>query len=242
MTIANFVPRGSKVADIGTDHAYLPIYLVQEGVCPSAVGGDVHRGPFEAALRAVREAGLGDAIAVKMGDGLAVVEPGEVEAVVIAGMGGGTIRGILEASPQVADQLVRLILQPMVDAAPLREWLLHNGWQIIDEELAEEENRLYEVIVAERAKNSLNQLNGDLATGLSIQLDPVLLEVGPKLVEKRHPLLAKHLDKLILDRKWIIRQLQNSASPLAQEKAEKTAEWVAKLQNLKDSIYQGENR
>lgn len=231
MAIANFVPQGSKIADIGTDHAYLPIYLVREGVCPVAIGGDVHQGPFEAARRAVQEAGLVDFISVRLGDGLRVVQPGEVEVAVIAGMGGGTIRVILEESPQIVADLKRLILQPMVDAAPLREWLVINGWQLVDEELAEEEERLYEVIAAEKGQLCLAHLPD---AGPNLIPDAVLLEVGPKLVEKRHPLLGKHLAKLIQDRKRVLEQLQNSTSPLAKEKAEKIEIWISKLQEIKD--------
>ncbi len=255
LVIANFVPRGSTIADIGTDHAYLPIYLVTEGVCPKGIGVDVHQGPFEAAMRAVQEAGLADKIAVRLGDGLAVVQPGEADVVVIAGMGGGTIRGILEAGPQVVAGLKRLILQPMVDSAHLREWLICNGWPIADEELVEEEGRLYEIIVAEKADVAVDAKpdfcaakpdfcvdkqdfpDGENCSGAEAGLNKVLLEVGPKLVEKRHPLLRKHLDKLIQDRERVLNQIQNSASPLAKEKANKIGIWISKLRALKDSLY-----
>lgn len=231
MAIANFVHKGSKIADIGTDHAYLPIFLVKNDLCPNAVGGDVHRGPFEAAVRAVQEAGLADKISVRQGDGLAVVQPGEVDIAVIAGMGGGTIRGILEASPQVVEKLERLILQPMVDSAHLREWLLLNGWKIADEELVEEEGRLYEIIVAEKAG-----VKPDVDGNAGVKPDAVLLEAGPRLVEKRHPLLRKHLDKLIQDRKRVLDQIRNSKSPLAKEKAEKTGAWITRLRELRESL------
>lgn len=263
LVIANFIPRGSTIADIGTDHAYLPIYLVTEGVCPKGIGVDVHQGPFEAAMRAVQEAGLADKIAVRLGDGLAVVQPGEADVVVIAGMGGGTIRGILEAGPQVVAGLKRLILQPMVDSAHLREWLICNGWPIADEELVEEEGRLYEIIVAEKADVAVDAKpdfcadkedfcvdkpnfcvdkqdfpnSGRDCFEAEIGLNKVLLEVGPKLVEKRHPLLRKHLDKLIQDRERVLKQIQNSASPLVKEKANKIGIWISKLRALKDSLY-----
>lgn len=224
--LADLVPCGVKVADIGTDHAYLPIYLVGRGIAVGAVGGDVHRGPFELALQAVQEAGLAEKIDIRLGDGLTVLAPGEVEAAVIAGMGGWTIAGILENGAEVAVKLKRLILQPMTDAGALRGWLLEHGWVLAAENLVEEEGRLYEVIAADRRDE------GESGPGL----DPVLLEVGPKLWEHRHPLLAKHLDKLISDRERVLDQIQNSTSAGALAKAAEVREWLERLQEMRRGL------
>ena len=170
------------MADIGTDHAFLPVWLIQNNRINYAVAGDVQPGPLEAAKRSVREAGLEPAIAVRLGNGLQVVAPGEVDVAVIAGMGGPTIREILESSPTVVGKLRRIVCQPMIGAAILRKWFLENGWEIIDEDLVMEDGRLYEIVVAEPGK--------------TMPIAELLLEIGPVLWRRRHPLLHEHLIRL----------------------------------------------
>ena len=98
--IADFVPLGTKIADIGTDHALLPCYLVQEKISPWAIATDVNKGPLEVAKRQVKALLLADRVAVRLGDGLEPIEPLEVETVIISGMGGATIKNILDKSPK----------------------------------------------------------------------------------------------------------------------------------------------
>ena len=147
--VAALVRQGSRLADIGTDHAYLPVYLVQAGVCPLAIASDIGEGPLEAAHRTVTENGLTSKVALRLGDGLATVKAGEVEDVAIAGMGGETIAAILEAAPWVKDGRIRLILQPMTRAEDLRRWLLHNGFSVLEEHLIVDGRHLYPVLAAE---------------------------------------------------------------------------------------------
>ncbi len=130
---ADLVRQGSRVADIGTDHAHLPVALVQEGRCPSAIASDVREGPAANARRTVTEAGLGDCIDIRLGDGLHTVQAQEVDDIVIAGMGGETIAAILEDAPWVKDGHYRLILQPMTRAEKLRAYLFENGFAIREE-------------------------------------------------------------------------------------------------------------
>ena len=96
-TIADQVTQGARVADIGSDHALLPVYLIQSGRCPSAIAGELNTGPFQAARKQTAEAGLKTVIEVRQGDGLSVLEPGEADTVTIAGMGGSLMADILEA-------------------------------------------------------------------------------------------------------------------------------------------------
>lgn len=146
--VASMVRRGSRVADIGTDHAYLPVYLVENGICPGGVAADIRQGPLDAACRTVTEAGLTDAIDLRLGDGLAPVAANEVDDIVIAGMGGETIVDILSAAAWVKDTRLRLVLQPMTRAEELRRWLLTNGFVIIEERLVKDGHRLYCVMTA----------------------------------------------------------------------------------------------
>ena len=147
--VAALVRQGSRLADIGTDHAYLPVHLVQAGVCPSAIASDIGAGPLDAARRTVTENGLTSEIALRLGDGLATVSAGEVEDIAIAGMGGETIVMILEAAPWVQNEDIRLILQPMTRAEDLRRWLLHNGFAILEEHLIIDGRHLYPVMAAQ---------------------------------------------------------------------------------------------
>ncbi len=147
--VAALVRYGSRLADIGTDHAYLPVHLVQAGVCPAAIASDIGAGPLDAARHTVTTAGLTSKIALRLGDGLSTVTADEVEDIAIAGMGGETIAAILEAAPWVQDSRIRLILQPMTRAEDLRRWLLQNGFSVIEEHLVIDGRHLYPVLAAE---------------------------------------------------------------------------------------------
>lgn len=141
--VAAAVRRGSRVADIGTDHAYLPVYLVKNGICPTAIAADIRSGPAAAARRTVEAAGLADRIAVRLGDGLAPVAADEADDIVIAGMGGENIAAILAAAPWIKAPHYRLILQPMSKAEVLHAYLLQNGFAITAEETVTEDGHLY---------------------------------------------------------------------------------------------------
>ena len=137
--LAACVPQGARLADIGTDHAYLPIELIQNNVIISAVAGDVHNGPYKAAKEHVENLGLQKKISVRLGNGLAVLSPAEVDTVVIAGMGGQTIIEILDQQPGIVQSLKRLVLQPMVGAAAVRRWLVQNKWYLAAQYLVEDD-------------------------------------------------------------------------------------------------------
>ncbi len=214
-TIAALVPPGSSLADIGTDHAYLPVYLVSEGLVPRAIAGEVNPGPFAAAGEALARVGLADRVSLRFGDGLTVLVAGEVDTVVIAGMGGLTIIEILAARPEVTGSLKRLILQPMQAAAPLRRWLAENGWRLVAEALVEEDGRLYEVMAAE--------------PGLVEAYEPILDDIGPLLWARRHPLLKDHLAALLAQANKVAAEM--AASPQAASSA-KYREYLAKISQL----------
>ncbi len=195
--LADFVPEGSRAADIGTDHGYLAVALIEQGRSGFVVAGDKNRGPFEAAKRTVHENAIGEEqISVRLGDGLAVVKPGEVDTVCIAGMGGILMNTILEASPEVTAQLKTLVLQPMNGAAELREWLYDHEWHIVDENLVIDDGRIYEIIKA--AKGSRKKPSG---------LD---LLVGPKLWQKKPPLLKHHIEALLFQQRRILNGMEKS--------------------------------
>ncbi len=198
-TLSRYVPPGQRVADIGTDHAYLPVYLVSRGIATRVIAGDIHRGPFLVARENVRRAGLQDQIAVRCGDGLATIAPREVQTVILAGMGGGTIIKILENHPAVTRTINRLVMQPMNDVPQLRRWLDDNDWYIFAEDLVEEDGLIYHIVVAE-------------PTGRE-GLTPTALEIGPRLLERGHPLLVKILSRQLDKYRHIAGQMAKSTRP-----------------------------
>ena len=163
LTIAGLVQDGARVADIGSDHALLPVYLVSKGQCPSAIAGELNQGPYEAARRQVREAGLTQKIDVRKGNGLAVVTPGETDSVTIAGMGGHLIATILEEGRIAGklEQVSELVLQPNVGEDAVRHWLTKHDWALTDEQILEEDGKIYEVLRATRAEDAALH-NGEL--------------------------------------------------------------------------------
>ena len=144
--VADFVRQGSRLADIGTDHALLPTMLVSEGRCPLAIASDIKVGPVAAATRTVETANLTDTVSVRLGDGLSTVSPEETDDIVIAGMGGETIAAILEAAPWTKNERYRLILQPMTRAEKLRRYLYENGFSIESEAVVRDGRHWYTVL------------------------------------------------------------------------------------------------
>lgn len=144
---------GKKVADIGTDHAYIPIRLIQDSVCERVIASDIRQGPVNAAKRHIEKYGLSDKIEVRLGGGLEVIEKGEAEQIIIAGMGGEMIIKILTESEEKA-KASKLILQPMNSQYDLRRFLHKNGYKINEEDLATEGNKVYNIIIAERGEEA----------------------------------------------------------------------------------------
>ena len=144
---AAFCRDDSFVADIGTDHAYLPIYLCLEGKARGAVASDINAGPVERAVENIKKYGLEQSISVRRADGLAGIEVFRPDDIMILGMGGELIARIIEDAPWTKDNGINLCLQPMTHPEYLRKFLLDNGYEIIDEAIAEEE-KIYQIILA----------------------------------------------------------------------------------------------
>jgi tRNA (adenine22-N1)-methyltransferase len=138
------------LADIGTDHAYLPIALCQEGKIESAVAIDIHLGPYQSALAAVRECKLEKKIVVRLGNGLQPLLPGEADTLSLAGMGGKTMLEIIFAREDILAGVADLVLQPQGLEYEVRRTLLNAGWLLKEECLVEEEARIYNVMAFSR--------------------------------------------------------------------------------------------
>ncbi|GIN96335.1 SAM-dependent methyltransferase [Siminovitchia terrae] len=177
--VASYIKKGMKIADIGSDHAYLPCYAIKQGTASFAVAGEIAEGPFRSAKEQVEKVQLGHLIDVRKGDGLEVVEPKEVDCIVIAGMGGPLIAQILDSGKEKLDGVSRLVLQPNIGAEHIRHWLLENGWKLIDEQILEEDGKIYEVLAAERGFPSKPYNPGELLLG------PFLLKKKNRVFEKK---------------------------------------------------------
>ena len=174
--VADFVPAGARLADIGSDHAFLPTYLVQAGKIDFAVAGEVVAGPFQIAQNHVKEASLHNNIYVKLANGLAAVDlADQVDTIVIAGMGGILIADILEQGLDKLAPVKRLILQPNNHESVLRQWLFEHNFAIQAEQIILEAGKFYEMMVAEPAQNLTGLSKTDLAFGpyLSKEKSPV---------------------------------------------------------------------
>lgn len=142
-----YLRRGARAVDVGTDHAYLPIYLVEEGILSEALACDINRGPIESARTNIRAAGLEDRIRTLQTDGLQGVEAYAPDSIMIFGMGGELIVRILSDAPWVKNARIGLILQPMSRAHVLRRWLTENGFLITGESITYED-KYYQTIAA----------------------------------------------------------------------------------------------
>lgn len=216
-TVAKYVPAGARMADIGSDHAYLPCYLAKNTGISFAVAGEVAAGPYHSAERNVHSEGLSSIISVRMGNGLEVIQPGEVDYITIAGMGGSLITSILENGKEKLGSVKRLILQPNISAISIRKWFMENNWELIAEEIMEEDGKIYEVLVGEK---------GDPSKPYQDQLESGLL-LGPFLSQKQEPAFQKKWTMEIRNWKRIVEQLDSAGE---------TAETLEKKQELLNKI------
>jgi tRNA (adenine22-N1)-methyltransferase len=200
LLIAQNVPKGSKLADIGSDHALLPVYLAQQQLISSAIAGELNAGPFKAALKQVEEAGLETSIEVRQGDGLDVIVSGEVDIITIAGMGGLLIVQILTQGIAKLEHVQRLVLQPNVGEELVRHWLVEQGWFLSGESIIHEDGKTYVVLIADRLEEaeSLNQaLYQERKLADKTINTERLLAMGPYLLSKADPIwITKWEDEL----------------------------------------------
>ncbi|ROM60772.1 tRNA (adenine(22)-N(1))-methyltransferase [Pseudomonas rhodesiae] len=217
--VAANVPSGARLADIGSDHAYLPVALLRRGAISAAVAGELASTPFHAAQRTVHDNDLQAHISVRQANGLAAIEPDDgITAISLCGMGGETIRDILDGGKARLSGRERLVLQPNGGEAPLRHWLMDNGYTILNEELVHENRFYYEIIVAERA--------GPVAYSAE------QLYFGPLQMQARSPVfLAKWQRALRLKQKVLagLEQSEQGALHGKQQHIARQVRWIREL-------------
>ncbi len=209
--VTSYVPKGSILADIGSDHAYLPCYAVKEGIVEKAIAGEVVEGPFQSALNQVRESKLEDSISVRKGNGLEVISSGEVTAITICGMGGSLITSILENGKSKLSGRETLILQPNIGSQFIRKWLIAEGWELIAEEILEEDEKIYEILVAEKGE-PLNSYQGMPFEAAEL--------MGPFLLKEKNSIFMKKWTMELVHWNKILKQIESSENERTQEKKE----------------------
>ena len=200
--LANMVTDGTRLADIGTDHGYIPIYLCQTGKIPSALAMDIVKGPLQQAQTHIAEHGLSEQIKTRLSDGMAALQFGEADTILIAGMGGGLVMKILSEGAEKLTGKEELILQPQSEIALVREFLRVRNFQILNEDMILEDGKYYPMMKVSQQK---------AAEQTKILPQEVADAFGPVLLQKRHPVLKEWLERELRTTNSVIEQL--SAQP-----------------------------
>ena len=190
--LASMVTEGSSLADVGTDHGYIPIALVQTGKVSRAIAMDINKGPLERAALHIREQHLEDRITTRLSDGMTALKEGEADTVLIAGMGGALTVHILEGGAHCLASVKELILQPQSEIWLVREWLCEHGYKITDEDIVLDEGKYYPMM---KVRPPVADTAGE-DTEVKCW-DTVQLKYGKLLLEKQHPVLREYLEREI---------------------------------------------
>ena len=217
--VAAQVPAGTRLADIGSDHGYLPVALMRRGAISAAVAGEVALTPFHAAQRTVRDNQLQSQISVRQANGLAAINASDkITAISLCGMGGETIRDILDRGKAHLSGQERLILQPNGGEQPLRQWLMENHYRILFEEVLRENRFFYEIIVAER-------------TG-PVTYSAEELYFGPLLLQSRSPMFLAKWQRLLRERQKTLSQLTGARQAVPEQKVQDVARQIRLITEL----------
>lgn len=219
--IAEHVDKCESIADIGTDHGYIPIYLVKEGICEKAIASDINKGPIEKAKVNVAFEGVSDKVKCLLGPGLNPLKLGEVDGVILAGMGGNLTRDILLADMPKVKKYDFLILQPAQNPEVLREFLYKNNYEIIDEDLIKDEGRFYELFKVKYNEDSEKLIFED-------QID---YEISPILRKKEYPLFKEFIEEKINRCETILNFIKDDTEAAKKRKAD-LEEKINKLKGM----------
>lgn len=196
--VADLLSEGLTFADIGTDHGYIPIFLVESGKSPRAIAMDINKGPLLRAEAHIKEHGLEKQISTRLSDGMQALKSGECEAAVLAGMGGGLVMKILEEGKHVREDMQEWILQPQSEIAKVRQYLCENGYCIAEEDMVEEDGKYYPI---------MRVIKGEAPEYHNIELC-----YGKWLLDQKHPVLLTYLMKEIKTKEQIVRRLESEES------------------------------
>lgn len=181
--LAAMVSMGNVLCDVGCDHGYLPIYLIQKAVIPRAIAMDVAEGPLLAAKTHIHEYGLSQTIETRLSDGLEKLAPQEADTILIAGMGGGLVMHILSQNPEVAKSAKELILQPQSELYEVRNFLWQQGYELLQEDMVKEDGKYYPMM---KVKSIGQKAAGNPPTDEELYF-------GKMLLKEKHPVLGEFL-------------------------------------------------
>lgn len=199
--IASFITEGATLADIGSDHGYLPCYICLHDENARVIAGEVNDGPFQRTQETVRQYGLSHKIEVRLGDGLNILnDHDDVNFVVIAGMGGPLIKTILEEGKEHLNSGERIIAQPNIDERSVRQWFYAHGYTITNEAIIEENGHIYEIIVGDKKSKKQNMTENQLL-------------FGPHLMNQKSELFYLKWKHEQSKRQWVINQMNRAALP-----------------------------
>ena len=214
-TIANFIPKNTIVGDIGTDHGYIPIYLIENEISKKVIATDISKNSLDKIINSVKGTKYEKDIDMRLGDGLDPIKPFEVDTVVIAGMGGLLIRDILDKDKDKRDSITNFILQPNIATEELRKYLYENNFEIVDEKLVKEDGKFYEVIWAKKGKAYVDQ--------------DIYYEIGEKLLANRDPLLEEFLNNRIQMNEEILKELEGKETQRTMDRYRELTENIREL-------------
>ena len=217
-TIASFVPKGSHVIDVGTDHAYIPIYLVRSGIAVSCLATDINQGPIDKARKNI-EAHQIENISLMRTNGVEGVDPNEGDVLMISGMGGFLIIDILKRGSALVRQVKRLILQPQQDIHEVRKYLHEINFKIIDEAFIKDEEKYYTVIVAEPGTEPKYEKRYEYL-------------YGKCLIEKKSEVLKEWIHMKLEKQKGIYQNLVGQQSQSALSRRKELEEEIQMLQEV----------
>lgn len=235
--IADMVTTGNRLVDVGCDHGYLPVYLIQQKKIPSAIAMDVRKGPLSRAKEHIRQYGLEEYIQTRLSDGLENLKAGEGDTLVIAGMGGPLMERILTDGQSVRDSFSEMILQPQSDIPHFRRFIQSQGFQIVEEKMVEEESKFYPMMRVVRTCPE-----GDGNENLVSEAAPYTLEeaFGKFLLKEHNPVLYRYLLREERIRADILKQLQ--AAPQAEAVTARIREVKEEAQLIKAALAEYESK
>lgn len=214
--VADLVGNGEVVADIGTDHGYIPIYLVQSGKCSKVLAMDINEGPYLRAKQHVAGYGLSHQIETRQSDGMKALENNEVTSVIIAGMGGGLVMKILDQDRRLWPELQELILQPQSELAKVRAYLQENHWTITKEDMVFEEGKYYPMMYVTHEEKGTQ----------SAKYNHMELEYGPKLLQMKHPILLQFIMREIELKTKVLQSLEGKTGEHIEQRMSELKEEV----------------
>lgn len=219
--VAGLVTDGYRLADIGTDHAYIPIWLVKTGRIPGAVAADINKGPLKRALEHIRANGLESRIDIRLSDGFSALTPGEVQSAVLAGMGGGLMIRILKEGIRVVECLEECILQPQSEIEKVRAFLLEEGFLFLEENMVREDGKYYpmmKVRMPGREKTEPEKRKKDWEKEQKQIWTEAEVRYGKLLLEGRNPVLREFLERERRIKQQILSRLEKEDSGRIRER------------------------